>query len=181
MLLLYIFIIVMLFSSVPFLIAITKKASEGATMLRAIEQAGGKFIPTHTFWYLGAIEKSKCDFHVIYDGRIISAKVISLFSSRVFINFIDSTSYEIKTFGKNESVNVTKVNYLKKSKKAYDFKYKIPDEYKSLPHARVILLNNPIPSRITKTKDDSRIGISIGDNTGEGELYELHDFIGLFR
>ena len=181
MLLLYIFILVMIFSSVPLLILITKKASEGATMRRAIEQAGGKFIPARLFWYVGSLESAKCDFHVLYDGKIISAKVISLMSSRVFLNFVDKTSYEIKTFGKTDSLNVTGVDYAKKKKKAYDFKYKLPEEYKKLPQARVMLMNAPLPARISKTVNGERIILSRGDNTGEGELYETHDFIELFR
>lgn len=181
MLLLYIFILVMIFSSVPLLVLITKKASEGATMRRAIEQAGGKFIPTHVFWYVGTVESEKCDFHVLYDGKIISAKVISLMSSRVFLNFIDKTSFEIKTFGKTESLNVTDVNYSKKKKKAYNFKYKLPEEYSKLPQARVVLMNAPLPAKITKTVNGERVELARGNNTGEGELYETHDFIELFR
>lgn len=181
MLFLYIFVLVMIFSSVPLLITITKKASEGAAMRRAIEQAGGKFIPTHIFWYVSAPEKSKCDFHVLFDGRIISAKVISLMSSRVFLNFIDKCSYEIKALGKSESLNSPSVTYSKKKKKPYDFKYKLPEEYKALPQARVILMNAPLPARITRTKGGDRVELKRGDSTGEGELYETHDFIELFR
>lgn len=181
MLFLYIFALVMLFSSVPLLIIVTKKASEGATMRRAIEQAGGKFIPTRMFWYIGYLESPKCDFHVVYDGRIISAKVISLMSSRVFLNFIDKTSFEIKTLSKSESLNVTTVNYSKKKKKAYDFKYKLPEEYAKLPQARIMLMNAPLPAKITKTVNGERVTLVRGDNTGEGELYETHDFIELFR
>ncbi len=181
MLLIYIFILVMIFSSVPLLITITKKASEGAAMRRAIEQAGGKFIPTHLFWYVGSVEKSKCDFHVLYDGRLISVKVISLLSSRVLLNFISPSEYEIKTVGKSESINDTNVTYNKKNKKPYDFKVGIPEELRSLPQARVILMNTPLPARITKTVNSQRTELSTGANTGEGELYELHDFIELFR
>lgn len=181
MLLLYIFILVMIFSCVPLLITVTKKASEGATMRRAIEQAGGKFIPTHLFWYVGAVEKTKCDFHVLYDGRLVSVKVISMLSSRVLLNFIDKETYEIKTLGKGASINEENITYSKKKKKPYDFKAGIPEEYKSLKQARVILMNTPVPARITKTVNGDRVNLSRGDNTGEGELYELHDFIELFR
>ena len=179
MLFLYIFALVMIFSSVPLLITVTKKASEGATMRRAVEQAGGKFIPTHIFWYVGTVEKSKCDFHVIYDGRVISVKVISLMSSRVFLNFIDKTSYEIKALGKTDSLNNPNVSYSKKKKKPYDFKYKLPEEYEKLPKARVILMNSPLPARITRGVE--RQDLKRGDSTGEGEPYETHDFIELFR
>lgn len=181
MLLIYIFILVMIFSSVPLLITITKKASEGATMRRAIEQAGGKFIPTHLFWYVGTVEKASCDFHVLYDGRIISVKVVSLLSPRVFLSFKDSTSYEIKTFSKNESINEANVTYTKKNKRPYDFKKGLSEEYKSLPQAHVILLNTPLPARISRTVDGEKVALNCGDNTGEGELYEVHDFIELFR
>lgn len=181
MLLLYIFVLVMIFSSLPLLVTVTKKASEGATMRRAIEQAGGKFIPTHTFWYVGSVEKEKCDFHVLYDGRIISVKVISLMSSRVFLNFVDKSTYEIKTLGKTDSLSNPDVSYSKKKKKPYDFKYKLPSEYEKLPRARVILMNSPLPARITKTRGGERAELKRGDNTGEGELYETHDFIELFR
>ena len=182
MLFLYIFVLVMLFSSVPMLFLLTKKASEGATMRRAIEQAGGKFIPTHTFWYVGSLEKDKCDFHVIYDKRVISVKVISLLSSRVFLNFVDKTSYEIKTFKKGETFSVKEgVKYTLKKKKTFNFNYKRPEKFGKLPQARVLLMNHPLPARITKTVGTERVILSRGDNAGEGELYETHDFIELFR
>ena len=178
----YILAGILLFSCLPILFLITKKASEGATMRRAIEQAGGKFIPTHTFWYIGSVEKEKCDFHVIYDKRIISVKVISLLSSRVFINFVDKSTYEIKTFGRTEVFNVKEgVSYSLKKKKPYDFNYKRPDADAKLPQARVLLMNHPLPARITKTVGNERVILTRGNNTGEGELYETHDFIELFR
>ncbi len=181
MLLLYIFVLVMIFSSLPLLITITKKGSEGAAMRRAIEQAGGKLIPTRTFWYVSDIGNPNCDFHVLYDGRIISVRVISLMSSRVFLNFVDKSTYEIKTFGKKDSLNTPNVNYTKKKKKPYNFKYKLPEEYRKLPQARVILLNTPLPAKITRSVGGERVELSRGSNTGEGEIYETHDFIELFR
>lgn len=179
--LLFILVFVTTFSLLPALITVTRKASEGKLMRRDVEQAGGKFIPTHKLWYLGAIEKSKCDFHVVYDGRIISVKVISLFPQRTFLNFIDSTSYEIKILGKSDSINKTNVTYSKKSKKPYNFKYKIPDEYNSLPKARVILLNTPAPARITKTKNGVRVVLPAGESTGEGAVYKTGSFVSLFK
>ena len=180
--LLYIFVLVMLFIFVPLLFLITKKASEGATMRRAIEKAGGKFIPTHKLWYLGSLENERCDFHVIYDKRVISVKVISLLSKRVFINFIDKTSYEIKTLGKTESFDAKGgAKYTKKTKNPFNFNYKRPAEYGKLPQARVLLMNQPLPARITKTVGAERVILSRGDNTGEGELYKTHDFIELFK
>ena len=181
MLFFYIFALVMIFSLVPVLIMMTKKASEGATMRRAIEQAGGKFIPAHTFWYVSTVEKSNCDFHVLYDGRIISVKVISVFSSRTFVNFVDKNTYEIKVLSKSESLNSPSVTYSKKKKKPYNFKYKLPEEYSKLPQARILLMNTPLPARITRTVDGERVDLGRGDRTGEGELYETHDFIELFK
>ena len=150
-------------------------------MRRAIERAGGKFIPTHFFWYLGSVDKERCDFHVVYKNRVISVKVISLISSRVFLNFVDKSTYEIKTFGKTESFNDATKTYTKKKKKPYDFSFKRPKEYEKLPQARIILSNHPLPAKATKTVDGERVTLLRGANTGEGEFYRTSDFVKLFK
>ena len=181
MLLLYIFILVMIFSAVPLLISMTKKASEGATMKRAIEQRGGKFIPTHAIWYMGEVNSERCDFHVVFDNRVISVKVISLLSSNVLLNFIDKENYGIKTLSAKLTENKDSVIYENKKKKPYDFKHGLKPEYSKLPHASVILLNEPRPLRISRATDDGIIDLHTGDQTGEGELYTTHSFIELFK
>ena len=179
---LYILLIIVLFSTLPLVFLITKKASEGGALRRAVVKAGGTFIPTHRFWYLGSQEKAKCDFHVVYGKRIISVKVISLVAKRTFINFVNKTTYEIKVLGKSESFeDAEKRKFSVKKKKPYDFGFKRPENYGKLPQARVILLNHPLPAKVTKTVGAERITLSRGADTGEGELYKTNEFIKLFK
>lgn len=181
MLLLYIFAIVMIFSAVPYLISITKKASEGATMKRAIEQAGGKFIPTNSFWYMGSINKEKCDFHVVFDNRVISVKVISLFSQNTVINFIDELSYEICVFDPKKKNDSGLFNFKRKTKKKYNFSYALPEKYAKLPKASLILMNTPNPLKIFKTTNGERKEIFVSETAPEGEIYTTYSFIQLFK
>ena len=181
MLLLYIFIMVMIFSSAPMIIKITKKASHGATLKRSIEQAGGKFIPTNAFWYMGSIDGKKCDFHVVFDKRLISVKVIGLLASNTLISFVDKCSYEIKTLNSQSQVDKNSVSYSKKKKKPYDFKFGIPEEYKKLPQARIIMTTPPAPIRVSLTDGAGRTDISVGDKTPEGEYYTADAFAELFK
>ena len=181
MLLIYIFAIVMIFSAVPPLVSMTKKASEGAAMRHAIERAGGKFIPTHTFWYMGAIDSEKCDFHVIFDNIVISVKVISLFSSNTIINFIDESSYEICVLNPKKKNDSRMFDFKKKNKKKYNFTYSLPEQYSKLPKASVLLMNTPNPLKTFQTKNGQRQEIFVSDRTCEGELYRTHSFIQLFK
>ena len=180
MLLIYIFIIVMIFSLVPVIVNITKKASEGATMRHNIEKAGGIFIPTHTFWYMGAIDSKKCDFHVIYDKRVISVKVISFLYQNVSVNFIDDVSYEIGTVDRKKS-GKSKNKLRKKAKKPYDFRASLKNEYSSLPSARIILFNTPTPAKVTRVQNGITRDLNYSESTGEGELYNTYGFIRLFK
>ena len=181
MLLIYIFIIVMIFSAVPPLILMTKKASEGATMKRAIERAGGKFIPTNSLWYMGSINKEKCDFHVVLDNKVISVKVISLFSSNTVINFIDESSYGICVLDPKKKNNPGIYSFKKKTKKKYDFSYALPEKYAKLPKASVLLMNTPNPLKIFKADDKGRHELSVSDRAPEGEIYTTYSFIQLFK
>ena len=164
MLLLYIFILVMLFSLTPYVIAITKKASACAAMRRAIEYSGGRLAPTKPLWYIGNPSKRECDLHILNGEGVISVKVIGFFLPGGVLNFKDSEHYEIATVKKGKE---NELKLAEKKKQPYDFGYKMPDEWKKLPHARVILITDPYPYKITKQNEP----ISIGDDTGEGQIY----------
>lgn len=180
MLLLYIFILVMLFSSIPYIKAMTKKASNGATMRRMLEGRGVRFIPTNVFWYMGSVSGKRCDFVCIKDGRAIAVKVISFISSNVFLEFIDERHYGIKTVRK-EAVDKDSLVYKTAKKRPYDFESALPREAAGLPLAKVILVTEPIPSRITLRDGTASVDVHTGDNLPEGEYYTEESFIRLFR
>ena len=181
MLLLYIFALVMIFSAVPVLISMTKKASAAAAMKRIIEKRGGKIIPVNPFWYVGSINGKNCDFHVVFDKRLISVKVVSFITANTLVDFIDETTYGIKTLRTEKGVNKDKVTYNKCKKKPYNFKYRIPEEYSKLPKARVILINEPYPARVTVSENGFYKDVHQGEALPEGELYKVNGFINLFK
>lgn len=171
----------MIFSSAPLIVKITKKASEGTTLKRSIEQAGGKFIPTHTFWYMGSIDGRYCDFHVVFDGRLISVKVISLLSRGVMIRFIDKDSYGIKVVKSFDTVEEQSVSYKTKRKKPYDFKKGLKEPERSLPQAKIIMSNLPEPLMLSVMENGVPKRILCTDMTPEGEYYTSQSFIELFK
>lgn len=181
MLLLYIFILVMLFSSVPYLVAMTKKASAATAFKRALEQAGCKFIPVNPIWYMGSISGKNCDFYIIFDGRVIAVKIISFISSNVFLEFTDEKSYRIKTVRSKTELDASSVILKNCKKHAYDFKAKLPKEASGLPLAKVILINDPLPVRVTLKDDDRSADVHPGDKLPEGDYHTVDSFIYLFK
>lgn len=181
MLLLYIFILVMIFSAIPLVGVMTKRASAAATMKRALEKQGCRVIPTRAFWYMGTVDGKKCDLHVYYDGRVISVKTVGFFTKNVILNFIDKTSYSIKELKGGKTYDPDKLRYKIKKKSPYDFSASLPDELSGKKHARVILVFDPFPLKITKTEGGISYDLEVGDETGEGELYTTASFIELFK
>ncbi len=181
MLLLYIFILVMLFSSVPYLVAMTKKASAAATVKRALEQAGCKFIPVNPIWYMGSISGKYCDFYIIFDGRVIAVKMISFISSNVFLEFKDEKSFGIMTVRNKTELDASSVILKTCKKRAYNFKAKLPKEASGLPLAKVILINDPLPVRVTLNDDDRSSDVHPGDKLPEGEYHTINSFLYLFK
>ena len=181
MLLLYIFILVMLFSSVPYLIRITKNASSVSEMRRQLESEGCKLKTVSPFWYMGTIDGRRADFHVLCEGKVISVKVVSFMSSGIALNFSGKDSYSIKKLKPSET-DADISTYKVKKKAPYDFKAGLPSEWAGLPSAKVIMILDPYPTKITRTGKDGKARVlDIADSTGEGELYSLLSFIELFR
>ncbi|MBQ3017226.1 MAG: hypothetical protein IJD79_10640 [Clostridia bacterium] len=181
MLLLYIFVIVMLFSSVPYLVAMTKKASAAANIKRALEQAGCKFIPVNPIWYMGSISGKYCDFYIIFDGRVIAVKTVSFISSNVFIEFTDENNYGIKAVRSKTELNASSVILKNCKKRPYDFKSKLPKEATGLPLAKVILLNDPLPVKVTQKDEHRSVDVHPGDRLPEGDYHTIDSFLYLFK
>lgn len=181
MLLLYIFIIVMLFSSVPYLVAMTKKASAAANIKRALEQAGCKFIPVNPIWYMGSISGKYFDFYIIFDSRVIAVKMISFISSNVFLEFINKKSYSVKTVKRKTEVDAASVILKTCKKRPYDFKSKLPKEAAGLPLAKIILINDPLPLKVTFKDEDRSVDVHPGDRLPEGDYHTTDSFLYLFK
>ena len=175
MLLLYIFLMVMLFSLIPYLKIITKRASAAAGMKRACEASGGKFVTTNPFWYIGLTDAKKCDAHILKDGRIISVKIIGFFSTNTVVDLRSAEEYATNILKKN--FDDPSPELCKPKKKApYDFSYKLPEEWKKLPKARIILVADPYPIKLYSEGEE----VKIGSQLSEGELYDVESFIKLF-
>ena len=170
----------MVFSLTPYVVTMTKKASICAAMRLDIEQKGGKFVPTSPLWYISSPKKEKCDFHVFYDDRVISAKILTFYSAKTVLNFIDKKNLEYATFTKKQNAESPDLKFTKIQKNPYDFKFKLPDEWKKLPHANVILIPYPFPEKITLSDGSFKKPLSVAYNTGEGELYSIEAFKNLF-
>ena len=181
MLLLYIFILVMLFSSVPYLVSMTKKASAAANIKRALEQAGCKFIPVNPIWYMGSISGKNCDFYIIFDSKVIAVKMVSFISSNVFLEFVDKKSYRIKTVRSKTELDASSVILKTCKKRTYDFKSKLPKEAIGLPLAKVILINDPLPAMVTIADDNRSVVVHPGDRIPEGDYHTIDSFLYLFK
>ena len=182
MLFLYILIPILLISILPLIGILTRRASACITMKNAIEREGGVVVPTHKLWFIGNIEKEKCDLHVYFDGRVISAKIIGFYTKNIYLSFISPECYGIKEISKAKAARCGKVVPAKKKKKPYDFKAGLTDEGRRLPQARIILIADPYPHKITKIgKDGSQKVLHNGSETGEGELYNINAFLKLFK
>ena len=171
----------MLFSTVPYIVAMTKKASAGAAMKRALEQMGCKFIPTNALWYMGSISGKKCDFYIIYDKKVIAVKVVSFIFANTFLRFIDSTTYAYAEIRNKSKVDASSVELKKHKKKAYDFKSSLPKSAEGLPMARVILITDPTPAQVTRETSDGTRVLHPGDKTPEGDYHTKDSFIYLFK
>ena len=97
------------------------------------------------------------------------------------LNFIDKTSYGIKELRGSKTYDADKIAYKLKKKRPYDFSAGLPGELSSKKRARVILVFDPMPLKITRTENGRSSDIEIGSETGEGELYTVHSFINLFK
>ena len=180
MLLLYIFILVMIFSAVPYVKITAGKAKRGGELCRRLKAEGCRFIPLTPLWYIGSPSGKHADFVVIYGGRAIAVKVIGFATANTLFEFIDSTHYAIATV-KGKSAELDKVRFAEKKKKPYDFTSKLPKEAAGLPLAKVILLNSPHPISIKLKDKNSSLDINPGDKLPEGEFYTETSFIGLFK
>ena len=154
----------------------TKRASTAAALKRACEHAGCKFIPTTPFWYMGTVDSKRCDIHILKDQKVISVKIVGFFSSNTVFRIIDEKSYGINELKKNfsdPSCELCKT----KPKTPYDFKYKLPDDWKSLPKAKIILISDPFPVKLYINDEEAQIG----DRCKEGELFDITSFLKLFN
>lgn len=181
MLLIYIFAIVLIFSLVPYVISMTKKASAAASMKRTLESRGCKIIPTGPLWYMGTVTGKKCDFYVIFDKRVIAVKIVTFISPNVFLQFIDKTSYALAEIKNKATVDKNSVTLKTHKKRAYDFKSKLPKMASGLPMAKVILVTEPHPLQITMKSNDSVRALHPGEKTPEGDYHTTDSFTYLFK
>ena len=179
MLLLYIFLLVLMFSSVPYLVLLAKRGRTAANIREQLDRIGAKFY-ARGIWYMGGIDGKRADFCVVYGGRVISVKVIGFLSAGTAVHFESDTSYLIKKMKPSES-NPPLSAYKRHSKRQYDFSSVIPAEFSSLPKAKVILVMDPYPEKLTRSTTSGEKKLRSGDNTGEGELYDAPAFIKLFN
>lgn len=178
MLLLYIFLLVMLFSSIPYLILFTRRSATAAELKRAIDRAGYKFRSVGAFWCMDTVDGKHASFYILKDGRVISVKVIGFMSSGIALDFKDKNSYGIKKLAASESEPAPDT-YKTKKKSPYDFKAKMPEEWKRLPYAKIILVMDPYPAKLTRSTANGKKNIKPGDDTGEGELHNISSFLEL--
>lgn len=181
MLLLYIFIIVMIFSSVPHVITLTRRAASMAAVRRVCERAGFRLKINTPLWYTGTIRGKKCSFQLISDDRIIAVKVIGFLSGNTLLNFIDHRSYSATTVKAKESTLPSPSSYKVYKKEPYDFKWRLSEEERRLPLARVILISDPYPIKITCSSKDGFREIHPSDEIGEGEIHSIPSFTALFK
>ena len=178
MLLLYIFLLVLLFSSVPYLVLMIRRGRAAAELRERLHRAGCEFFG-RGIWYMGGIDGRRAEFCVRFDGRVISVKVIGFLSAGTAVHFESPESYLMKALKPNET-DAPLSAYKRHKKKPYDFTSVIPKEWSSLPTARVILVMDPYPEKLTRPIPSGEKRLSIGDNAGEGELYDAPSFAGLF-
>ena len=178
MLLLYIFLLVLMFSSVPYLVLMVKRGRIAAEMRETLDRLGCRF-NGRGVWYMGGIDGRRAEFAVLYDNRVISVKVIGFLSAGTAVHLESETSYLIRKLKPSES-DAPLSEYKRHRKKPYDFTAPIPREWSGLPTAKVILVMDPYPEKLTRPAPNGEKKVSIGDSIGEGELYDARSFLKLF-
>ena len=179
MLLLYIFLIVLLFSSVPYIVLLAKRSGAAAEIRNALNRSGCEF-RCHGIWYMAGIEGRRADFHVLRGNRVIAVKVIGFLSAGTALHLESPTEYRIKKLKPSET-DAPISTYKKQKKHPYDFKAGLPSEWSGLPMAKVILVMDPYPAKLTRSAPSGEIRLHVGDDAGEAELYDTVSFIGLFN
>jgi hypothetical protein len=179
MLLLYIFIMVLMFSSVPYLVLMVKRGRTAAHMRQTFDRLGCEF-HGKGIWYMGGIDGKRADFCVVFDEHVISVKVIGFLSAGTAVHFESATSYLTRNLKPSES-DAPLQSYKKHKKKPYDFSAPIPSHLSGLPVAKVVLIMDPYPEKLTRPTPSGAKKLNIRESTGEGELYDVASFLKLFE
>ena len=138
-----------MFSSVPYAVLLAKRSGSAAEIRNALNRAGCE-VRGHGIWYMAGMDGKRADFHVLNNGKVIAVKVIGFLSAGTAVHFESTGSYLIKKLAPSES-DAPLTSYKKRKKHPYDFKAGMPEQWRGLPMARVILVMDPIPAKLTRS------------------------------
>lgn len=176
--LLYLFLIILIFSALPAFVILTKRYAAIATVISKLKIKGYTVKKNRKLWFTSGLEKAACELQFIGKNSVFSVKVIGFYSRKVLLNFISDEKYSIlegapKPKKENDGFAV-------KEKPKYDFSAGLTEEELKKNRRNIILMAERVPEKITSGDGNAKRRVRIGDSTAEGEIYDCFNFIKLF-
>ena len=175
---LYLFLILLIFSSLPALVILTKRFAAIMTAIKKLEAKGYTVKKNVKLWFTSGLDRRDCELQLVGKSAVYSLKIIGFYSRRVSLHFESDECYSILDGKENKKKE--NGGYKTKAKPRYDFDAGLSDAEKLLQRRRIVLMAERVPELITATKSGAKKRLRIGDSFGEGEIYDVFHFLKLF-
>ena len=176
--LLYLLLIMLIFSALPALVILTKRYAAISTIIVKLQGKGYTVKKNTRLWFTSGIGREACELHFIGKKCVYSVKIIGFCSRKVLLNFISDTKYSIL----EGAPNPKKENdgFKIKEKPKYDFSAGLSDEELKKSRRNIILIAERVPLKITSGEGNAKKRVRIGDSAAEGDVYDCFNFLKLF-